>query len=47
MAVSFMVGAVNCQKSTGWKPFDNTLHIPKDRPLAKLNQRKREITLKI
>lgn len=42
MAVSFMVGAVNCQKSTSGKPLDNTLHIPKDRPLAKLNQRKRE-----
>lgn len=42
MAVSFMVGAVNCRKSTGGKPLDNTLHIPKDRPLVKLNQRRRE-----
>lgn len=42
MAVRIMVGAVNCQKSTGGKPLDNTLHTPKDRPLVKLNQRSRE-----
>lgn len=42
MAVSFRVGDVNCQKSTGGKPLDNTLHIPKDRPLVKLNQRRRK-----
>lgn len=42
MAVRIMVGAVNCQKSTGGKPLDNTLHRPKDRPLVKLNQRRRE-----
>lgn len=42
MAASFMVGAVNCQKSTGGKPLNNTLHIPKDRPLVKLNQRRRK-----
>lgn len=42
MAASFMVGAVNCQKSTGGKPLNNTLHVPKDRPLVKLNQKRRE-----
>lgn len=42
MAVSFMVGAVNCQKSRRGKPLDNTLHIPEDRPLAQRNQRRRE-----
>lgn len=42
MAVRMMVGAVTCQKSTGGKALDNTLHTPKDRPLVKLNQRRRE-----
>lgn len=42
MAVRLMVGAVNCQKSTGGKPHDNALHTSKDRPLVKLNQRRRE-----
>lgn len=42
MAVSFMVGAVNCQKSTGGKPLDNTLHIPKDRPLVKQPKEERK-----
>lgn len=42
MAVRLMVGAVNCLKSTGGKPLDNTLHTPKDRPLVKLHQRRRE-----
>lgn len=42
MAASFMVGAVNCQKSTGGKPLNNTLRVPKDGPLVKLNQRRRE-----
>lgn len=42
MAVRMMVGAVTCQKNTGGKALDNTFHIPKDRPLVKLNQRRRE-----
>lgn len=42
MAVRIMVGAVNCQKSTGGKPLDDTLHTPKDRLLEKLTQRGRE-----